>query len=88
MSPRTLHFARNQSYWLCTSLTACASHPDGISKERSEPKFGRWRVGYKLEMVNTSTAPMSDGLKIVEAYSKLALTFPSDKLVAISGFAR
>src|SRR4051794_23602547 len=40
------------------------------------------------KMVNTFTAPMSDGTGIVEVYSKLALTFPSDKLVAISGLAR
>jgi hypothetical protein len=80
LSPRVLHFARDQIYWECQELSACERYPSGVSAE----------VLHLLEdqQLKRSTAPkVSTWMKLVEDYSHRFLTHNSDKLVALSGIA-
>jgi hypothetical protein len=78
LAPRTLHFTKQQVFWVCRCLTACEVWPEGIPRPKSFvdcsldlPKGPNWlsRFGWPT---------------IVEQYSSCQLTMGRDKLVAIS----
>ncbi|KAM0187296.1 hypothetical protein ACHAPQ_006636 [Fusarium lateritium] len=82
LSPRTLHFTKDQAFWVCQSVTACEVWPEGIPRVQHYlecsldlPKGSGWlsRGGWPT---------------IVEQYSSCSLTFGRDKLVAISAIAQ
>ncbi|KAH6962719.1 heterokaryon incompatibility protein-domain-containing protein [Fusarium avenaceum] len=82
LSPRTLHFTKDQAFWVCQSVTACEVWPEGIPRVQHYlecsldlPKGSNWlsREGWPT---------------IVEQYSSCNLTFGRDKLVAISAIAQ
>jgi Heterokaryon incompatibility protein (HET) len=80
LSPRVLHFARDQIYWECQELSACERYPSGVSAE----------ILHLLEdqQLKRSTAPeVGTWMKIAEDYSHRLLTRNSDKLIAMSGIA-
>ncbi|KAJ4249838.1 hypothetical protein NW762_012181 [Fusarium torreyae] len=82
LSPRTLHFTKQQIFWVCRSLTACEIWNEGIPRVQHYlncsldlPKGDDW--------LSRSGWP-----SIVEQYSSCRLTFGRDKLVAISAIAQ
>ncbi|KAF4958737.1 hypothetical protein FSARC_10928 [Fusarium sarcochroum] len=82
LSPRTLHFTKQQMFWVCRSLTACEIWNEGIPRVQHYldcsldlPKGDDW--------LSRSGWP-----SIVEQYSSCQLTMGRDKLVAISAIAQ
>ena len=82
LAPRTLHFTKQQVFWVCRCLTACEVWPGGIPRPERYvycsldlPKGPNW-----LSQVGWPT--------IVEQYSSCQLTMGRDKLVAISAIAQ
>ncbi|UZP34865.1 hypothetical protein NXS19_002681 [Fusarium pseudograminearum] len=79
LSPRALHFGAHQVYWECRECMASETNPDGFGVFGNEGPFKGLMI-----------AP--DGHRswsnLVMDYSASALSFPKDKLVAISAVAR
>ena len=99
LSPRVLHYGRDQLLWECRELDACETYPDGLPKPLRD-----FRSGFKIDPEvlkpleywrqddNTESHPDSVHLgtwdSIVRKYSVTSLTKGEDKLVAISGIAK
>ncbi|KAM0540774.1 hypothetical protein ACHAPJ_013505, partial [Fusarium lateritium] len=82
LSPRTLHFTKQQVFWVCRSLIACEIWNEGI------PRIERYlECSLDLPKVNDWLS-RSGWPTIVEQYSSCQLTFGRDKLVAISAIAQ
>lgn len=85
LSPRILHFTKDQVLWECRSLEASETLPHGFP--RSRPAYLDKRIGMD------STTFHSQGIKsrwyeLVEAYSYTSLSFADDHLLAISAVAK
>jgi hypothetical protein len=99
LSRSNLHFGANQLFWECSELQACETFPkdfgslaiarklwfdDGDSKPKIKLagafKETSW---YKI----SSEDAIYEWIKVVIIYSKGALTYRTDKLVALSGLA-
>jgi hypothetical protein len=102
LSPRSLHFSSTQVFWECNGSVACESFPLGLpSRIGRSSKRGINRIINRVLEVppNLPETPNSPNdpqpiasayeawYYIVEVYSKAALTFETDKLVAIGGIA-
>lgn len=77
LAHRALHFSADELFWECREHIACETFPDG----------------YPMSTVHrTHRFPSRDDLagwcRAISIYSKADLTYPSDKLIAISGVAR
>jgi hypothetical protein len=102
LSPRTIHFGSKQLFWECAEVNACELWPDGfpsmmpISNMKELTKFKPTATGpaegtLRFEDSNARWGPPEHHLRwreVVSHYSPCQLTFPSDKLVAISGLAK
>ncbi|KAM3532954.1 hypothetical protein MY4038_003769 [Beauveria bassiana] len=89
LPPRILHFGASQVFWECREKDAAEVYPDGLpvdifpahkrlkdlTSDRGEDEQGCKLWAYQ------------SWIRIVQIYSACALTFPSDKLVAIFGIA-
>jgi hypothetical protein len=75
---RCLYFTETQLFFECNHSVACETFPEGFPKTLMyhESYFRKVPVSRELWMW------------IVQDYSSRDLTFPSDKLVAVSGLAR
>lgn len=102
LSPRILHFARQQLFWECHEIEACESFPGGLPESPDPMTFVR-RTGLKRikpavrpdiqsvdnHQISESTFNGSmywDG--IVDIYTRSALTRQEDKIIALSGIAK
>ena len=99
LSPRVLHYGRDQILWECSELDACETYPGGLPKSLRDG-----RSGFKLdpEFLKRSKYWKQDNYiaadpdflhrrtwnDIVSRYSVTRLTKGEDKLVAISGIAK
>ncbi|KAI9148417.1 hypothetical protein HJFPF1_12249 [Paramyrothecium foliicola] len=91
LSPRIAHFASEQVIWDCAELTASEALPQG-TKIWPECGWGQTKIGCKqgrhsLMHPETIEQGLGQWARVVETYSDCGLTFPGDKLVAISGMA-
>jgi hypothetical protein len=77
LAPRTLHFSPGQLFWECREHNACESLPYVIPPPTLQP----WHYLEKQDLPDLWPA-------IVAFYSGCDLTYPKDKLVAISGIAQ
>ena len=78
LAPRTLYFSHTELFWECRELDARESFPDRL------PDIAKRNLYYR-----DSTKSISDQWgTVVQMYTQANLTYPSDKLVAISGVAR
>jgi hypothetical protein len=87
LSPRVLHFTRDQIFWECNSLLASEIRPEG---ERIDPTNSRDMRGI-LSASHTAALP-DDTMKAlwydaVHQYSATSLSFPGDRLLAVSALA-
>jgi len=73
LAPKTLHFSKMELYWECRTKTCCESFPEEL------PDL--------LGKNYTSIIDLSWQFVVAE-YTAMRLTYPKDKLVAISGIAR
>ncbi|KAH6637575.1 heterokaryon incompatibility protein-domain-containing protein [Boeremia exigua] len=88
LAPRVLHFCRDQLFWECRHHTACEQHQAGLDRSFYNNFFG---VSVKvnnafLEKDKASWYRLWQ--RLIHTYSYTSLTFPGDKLVAISGIAK
>ncbi|KAK0702794.1 heterokaryon incompatibility protein-domain-containing protein [Lasiosphaeris hirsuta] len=51
LSPRVLHFGRNQVFWECGELEACEIYPGGVPTSLSSEKGGDWSRGFKRRFI-------------------------------------
>jgi hypothetical protein len=89
LAPRVLHFARDQVYWTCSSLLAAEVMPYGNPALRSffGDEIRRWHLDVPLGQSPIRTHQNSWTI-LTFNYSMTSLTFPQDKLVAISAISR
>lgn len=81
LAQRTIHFSAEQIFCECAQHIVCESLPEGVAKSRSsssDPQFPD----------KNDTTVATGWNHLVCLYSRAQLTFPKDKLVAISGIAR
>ncbi|KAF2261833.1 HET-domain-containing protein [Lojkania enalia] len=89
LSPRVLHFGKKELYWECRDATYCECGSKDLSQE-----FGRLSYLDLLGSAKASRTLSFDSARyvrwnrLVERYSQLALTFPTDRLPAISSLAK
>jgi hypothetical protein len=94
MSPRVLHFCQDQIAWECCRSVAAECFTDGVPS--FELKGGQVLYGARLKgLVPDKDVRLAPEIpvyrawgSIVERYSKLGLTKPEDKLIALSGIAK
>jgi hypothetical protein len=93
LSPRVLHFGERQILWECRQKDAAEVYPDGLPREniRSVARLkdlvpDRLIVNNKTD--NNNAAAYNYWVQVVRAYTACELSFPSDKLVAISAVAK
>lgn len=91
LSPRVLHLGERQILWECENKDAAEIYPEDLPVDLSR-SFKRFK-GFTLD--DAATAKASGDLRIylywaeiVKAYTACHLTFPSDRLIALSAVAK
>ncbi|KAF8846699.1 HET-domain-containing protein [Acephala macrosclerotiorum] len=87
LSPRVLHFARQQVFWECNALAACESHPRGVPEihgDRRDPSVRR--VTYQTPYPSSFSKYHAWNQAVID-YTSCDLTRITDRLIAISGIA-
>ncbi|KAK2040738.1 heterokaryon incompatibility protein [Colletotrichum somersetense] len=98
LSPRVLHFARDQLFWECREHTAAECYPESLPMALRNGVPANFK---KLDPVARSSRLAASGItsndpmfyhgvwnSIIRAYSNTRLTKSSDKLIALSGVAK
>jgi hypothetical protein len=97
LAPRTLQFGRIMLYWECREAVSSEiklfwRRTDGSASPPGRLLLYRDEAGLAIPAGSTSTDELRkcirSWIQVVEQYSAAALTFRSDKLVAISALAR
>lgn len=97
LSPRLLHFARDQIYWDCAAISACESLPSGLpaplditaSKERHwRGRLALNKTAHGMSGSFDNESPYTFWLAAVESYTSCDLTSKTDKGVAIWSVAK
>jgi hypothetical protein len=94
LSPRILHFGRDQLYWQCRQA-ACETYPNGTYNYESRSKdflglhepVTLFKSGLRIEFP-VREGPFHIWWAAASQYMRCGLTNPADKLVAISGVAK
>ncbi|KAF1946296.1 HET-domain-containing protein [Clathrospora elynae] len=97
LSPRILHFAENQIFWDCPSLSACETLPAGLPQPMDSVAGPdrHWRA--RLQVANDNHEPLAGAIDqsmasfwktAVRKYTSCNLTNGSDKLIAMWGIAK
>jgi hypothetical protein len=83
LSPRMLHFCRDQVYWECKTITVSEQAPEQMS-------IGIHSLSSRLNLTQTNNAAAmyETWWQAIEFYTKANLTFATDKLVAFAGIAK
>ena len=98
LSPRVLHYGKDQLLWECHELDACETYPHGLPSipanahtlfKGLDPEVDGRRL---RKASNNEPDPDLDPYhlwaKIVQAYTSSDLSKPGDKLIALSGIAK
>jgi Heterokaryon incompatibility protein (HET) len=90
LARRVLHFTRNQIYWECRSLNAAETVSCGHKEMRSGflEQFKRWNVNDYSQSTNFMENASTVWAMLIAGYSFTDLTYPSDKLLALSAVAK
>jgi hypothetical protein len=92
LTPRILHFAKEQIFWQCPSLTACESSPSslpvGVHGANTKLELKWRRALHQDRLPDLDMADLNAIWKhVVRSYTSCNLTFSGDKLIALSGIA-
>ena len=94
LSPCNLHFGSTQIYWECRQRLACEAYPAVLPKTLEPNDSNKLDTGRGARIRDSRGLPADPSLdnytlwgSIVATYTKGALSFESDKLVALSGIA-
>jgi len=90
LSPRVLHFDRDQLVWECNEMIACERHPHGVRVPL--PLIETPRNSFLNSFIDTAQrnperAILDAWAPIVSAYSACAITHDGDRLIALYGVA-
>lgn len=94
LSPRLIHFAADQLFWDCQTLTACEVFPAGLPSlldlEAATCRDWRWRLQHRSKLPVQDEDHSHETLwhAAISHYSSCSLTHHSDKFRAIWGIAR
>lgn len=96
LAPRILHFARNQIFWDCPSLSACETFPAGLPRamDTAAGPDRHWRGRLQGpeeadDLAGSNDQPLSAFWQTaVRKYTSCNITNRSDKLIAIWGIAK
>ncbi|PVH73820.1 HET-domain-containing protein [Cadophora sp. DSE1049] len=94
LSVRTLHFGSQQLFWECMCSNASEVFPQGLQRgTKFKQRLIELGIGQDSERLSVRplrgmTLEQKQWIPLVEIYTRSALTFSKDKLVAISGMAR
>jgi hypothetical protein len=85
LAPRVVHFAADGVYWECASLRAAEGTPFLTSRFKN-----RFKKLHTIDFLDPASSQKFQEIweGLVSAYSKTFLSFPQDKLVAMSAIAR
>ncbi|KXH30209.1 hypothetical protein CSAL01_05039 [Colletotrichum salicis] len=92
LSPRVLYFGQRQILWECQQKEDAEIYPEGLLIDLS--RFPSRIKGFSNNLIGLKPRDHGEVSKyqywcnIVNAYTELKLTFPSDKLVALSAVAK
>lgn len=90
LSPATIHFTEHQMLWDCRELRASENWPMGIPDQRKTGDSLSSLLWKQLLLTKPGVEATQKGLEwhvIVQEYSEMQLTVPSDRLLALSGVA-
>lgn len=94
LSTRNLYFGKNQVFWECFETNCCETVPDTCLDDRSYyssysgiNSTCAWKPLIHPQKKQSTAQPTYWDVVLL-AYSQCKLTFPCDKLVAISGLAK
>ncbi|OTA99473.1 hypothetical protein M426DRAFT_49407, partial [Hypoxylon sp. CI-4A] len=93
LSPRQIHCGREQLSWECYQATACETFPfsldfgEDLSMESQPLTVNGTRATLEERIKHLKFKIYQDWMNIVTQYSSCALSYRSDKLVAIFGIA-
>ncbi|KAH7176240.1 heterokaryon incompatibility protein-domain-containing protein [Dactylonectria macrodidyma] len=85
LSPRTLHFSRNEIAWECRSVCECECSATSLRTLRTTSVMKHFLYPQDPDVSLVETNWRSE---IVPAYTQLDLTFSTDRLPAIEGLAK
>ncbi|KAI0438976.1 heterokaryon incompatibility protein-domain-containing protein [Xylaria telfairii] len=97
LSPRILHFSRNQIFWDCATLSACETMPDEIpivlQNQAATDRHWRERLQDTALMIPPISGTANHSLEAfwslaVLSYTSCNITKQSDKLKALWGIAK
>lgn len=84
LSPRTLHFSRNEMAWECRSVCECECSATSLRPVRNTSVIKHF---LHPRQVNSKLVESSWRNDVVPAFTQLELTFATDRLPAIAGLA-
>ncbi|KAK1780093.1 heterokaryon incompatibility protein-domain-containing protein [Copromyces sp. CBS 386.78] len=84
LATRIVHFTKDQVFWECSSLEASEVLPQGVP-DRPSPNFGK---ALRIASTSPKRELKSRWYQVVEEYSNTSLTFPNDRLLAVSAVAK
>jgi hypothetical protein len=94
LAPRVLHFGKEQLCWECCEMEATENYFEGVpGRLPGEPQFKCLDPKIDSAALITQSEhekllwPLQKWQMVIYTYSKMNLTFPSDKLIALSGIA-
>ncbi|KAI1204006.1 heterokaryon incompatibility protein-domain-containing protein, partial [Nemania serpens] len=82
LSPRICHFTKNQIFWECRSLKASEVLPEGT------PDHALRSLSLGIDFSASVDQLKRRWYELAEQYSGTSLTFPNDRLLAISAVAK
>ncbi|CAI6333603.1 unnamed protein product [Periconia digitata] len=98
LSPRLLHFTKNQVFWDCETLSACEVFPNGIpfslDHQASTDRHWRGRLGQSQSALtgfsgaNDDESSYTFWMTAVESYTSCNITNQGDKAIAIWSIAK
>jgi hypothetical protein len=80
---RRLYFFRTQLYYVCRSSEACEVFPDVVPD-----RLKSYSETHDLPLPSQQQSPFHNWNFLAEEYSKCSLTYPGDKIIALSGLVR
>lgn len=85
LSPRTLHFTKEQIFWQCAGMYACETFPLGMAAIYDDLLSRHYRASSQALFDAENTKVYKIRGRLCEDYSFAALTYTSDRLIAFAG---
>jgi hypothetical protein len=85
LSPRKLHFTEEQMFWECSGIFACETFPRGMPAVYEHSTSRHHRMSAQALCNNDTAQIYKTWGRICEDYSRAALTYTSDRLIAFAG---